>query len=63
MGSVPGQRTKIPQASTWCGQKWKKSKKTKISLKGKFEVTFELSAIFKSLKIILLLKDIGLFKP
>lgn len=41
----------------------KKSKKTKISLKGKFEVTFELSAISKSLKIILLLKDVGLFKP
>jgi len=29
----------------------KKSKKTKISLKGKFEVTFELSAISKSLKL------------
>lgn len=41
----------------------KKSKKTKISLKGKFEVIFELSAISKSLKIILLLKDVGLFKP
>lgn len=21
MGSIPCQRTKIPQASTWCGQK------------------------------------------
>ena len=29
MGSIPGQGTKIPNATVWCGQKEKQNKQTK----------------------------------